>query len=142
MYKRQALKMIRKSVKNSRTSLAAVTMKPSSGSWKTIPTATRRRPISVSYTHLDVYKRQKLKNAKVSRFWDKSTMHLLMMTPLPPTACSAIRSMTPTGNSTLLLSLVNVMMSAFPARIPPTIMAWTLRILTAHQFWRWRPVRS
>ena len=32
-------------VKNSRTSLAAFTMKPSSGSWKTIPTATLRRPI-------------------------------------------------------------------------------------------------
>ena len=32
-------------VKNSRTSLAVFTMKPSSGSWKTIPTATRRRPI-------------------------------------------------------------------------------------------------
>ena len=40
----QALKMILKAVKNSRTSLAAFTMKPSSGSWKTIPTATRRRP--------------------------------------------------------------------------------------------------
>ena len=33
----QALKMILKAVKNSRTSLAAFTMKPSSGSWKTIP---------------------------------------------------------------------------------------------------------
>lgn len=38
-------KEILQAVKNSRTSLAVFTMKPSSGSWKTIPTATRRRPI-------------------------------------------------------------------------------------------------
>ncbi len=49
-------------------------------------------------------------------------MHLLMMTPLLPAADLAIHSMIQTGNSTLLLSLANVRMSAFQVRIPPTIM--------------------
>ena len=59
-----------------------------------------------------------------------------------PAAGLAIRLMTPTGNSTLLLSLANVRMSAFQVRIPPTIMVWTLPIPMAHQFWQWKPVRS
>ena len=59
-----------------------------------------------------------------------------------PAAGLAIRSMTPTGNSTLLLSSANARMSAFPARIPPTTMVWTLPIPTAHRFWQWRPARS
>lgn len=41
-----------------------------------------------------------------------------------------------------LLSSANARMSAFPARIPPTTMAWTLPIPTAHQYWRWRPAQS
>ena len=72
----------------------------------------------------------------------KSTMHLLMIPPLLRAAGSAIHSMTRTGNSTLLLSSANARMSAFPARIPPTTMAWTLPIPMAHQFWQWRAARS
>ena len=72
----------------------------------------------------------------------RSMILLLMITFLLPAAGSAIRSMTQTGSSTSLLSLANVRMSVFPARIPPTTMVWILPIPTVRRFLQWRPARS